>query len=115
VIAPRGAVIAPRGASGLLVYLADLVGTFVIAIEGATVATRGQRDLFGMLVLPSPPRCAMWYHRRRAACLGANGAAGRYLCRGGDGGCGGDGAIFANAHAVGRHDWGRCLLWIVCG
>jgi hypothetical protein len=44
-------VIAPRGAVGPLVYLADLVGTFVIAIEGAMVATRGQRDLFGMLVL----------------------------------------------------------------
>lgn len=43
--------ITPRGAAGRIVYLADLAGTFVFAIEGAMVAIRGQLDLFGVLVL----------------------------------------------------------------
>lgn len=34
-----------------LLLLADLVGTFVFALSGATVATRRQLDLFGVLVL----------------------------------------------------------------
>lgn len=34
-----------------LLLLADLIGTFVFALSGATVATRRQLDLFGVLVL----------------------------------------------------------------
>lgn len=34
-----------------LLLLADLVGTFVFALSGATVATRRQLDLFGVMVL----------------------------------------------------------------
>ncbi|OOG50138.1 trimeric intracellular cation channel family protein [Rhodanobacter sp. C01] len=35
----------------LLLLLADLVGTFVFALSGATAATRRRLDLFGVLVL----------------------------------------------------------------
>lgn len=35
----------------LLLLIADLVGTFVFAISGATAATRRRLDLFGVLVL----------------------------------------------------------------
>lgn len=37
--------------NGLLLLIADLVGTFVFALSGATAATRRQLDLFGVLVL----------------------------------------------------------------
>ncbi len=37
--------------SDILLLIADLVGTFVFALSGATVATRKQLDLFGVLVL----------------------------------------------------------------
>ena len=37
--------------SEVLLLIADLVGTFVFALSGATVATRKQLDLFGVLVL----------------------------------------------------------------
>ena len=37
--------------SEILLLIADLVGTFVFALSGATVATRKQLDLFGVLVL----------------------------------------------------------------
>ncbi|QIK82114.1 trimeric intracellular cation channel family protein [Lysobacter sp. HDW10] len=35
----------------MLLLIADLIGTFVFALSGATVATRRQLDLFGVLVL----------------------------------------------------------------
>ena len=35
----------------LLLLIADLIGTFVFALSGATAATRRQLDLFGVLVL----------------------------------------------------------------
>ncbi|WP_240912498.1 trimeric intracellular cation channel family protein [Lysobacter sp. HDW10] len=37
--------------SDMLLLIADLIGTFVFALSGATVATRRQLDLFGVLVL----------------------------------------------------------------
>ncbi|WP_130618984.1 trimeric intracellular cation channel family protein [Dyella amyloliquefaciens] len=37
--------------NGILLLIADLVGTFVFALSGATAATRRQLDLFGVLVL----------------------------------------------------------------
>jgi uncharacterized membrane protein YeiH len=38
-------------ATAKLIYLADLAGTFVFAIEGAEAAIRGHLDLLGVLVL----------------------------------------------------------------
>ena len=35
----------------LLLLIADLIGTFVFALSGATAATRRRLDLFGVLVL----------------------------------------------------------------
>jgi uncharacterized membrane protein YeiH len=39
-----------------LVLVLDLIGTFVFALAGATTGVRRQLDLFGVLVLCSPPR-----------------------------------------------------------
>jgi uncharacterized membrane protein YeiH len=46
-----------RLSAATLVLVADLAGTFVFAIEGATAAMRGNLDLLG-LSWRSPLRCA---------------------------------------------------------
>ena len=40
-----------RRSAATLVLVADLAGTFVFAVEGATAAVRGNLDLLGLMVL----------------------------------------------------------------